>query len=165
MKRFNKGRLALGITGFFLAAGAALGLYPQYLLNIKDISNNKIVWTAAVKPGDNIWVVFINSVEHLPVADHFVVNEKHQIMFTETIYQAPYAGYLHPEREEVIAPGTIRIAGFDKLMAEVTFFAGYDSKHLLFVNGMWVPLYHVARGGGSHPDRRQQTLTFNLFLG
>jgi hypothetical protein len=32
-------------------------------------------------------------------------------------------------------------------MDEVTFYAGYDSKHLLFVNGNWTPLYHVAKGG------------------
>jgi hypothetical protein len=147
IKRFKKGHLALGIICLTLAAGAALGLYPQYFLSIRDVSNNKTVWAAITRPGDNLWIVFINSVERLPVADHFIVNEKHQIMFTETIYQAPYAGYLHPEKKEVIAPGTIRIAGFDRLMEEVTFYAGYDSKHLLFVNGKWTSLYHVARGG------------------
>ena len=147
IKRFNKGRLALGVICLTIAAGVALGLYPQYLLSIKDVSNHKTVWEAAAKPGDNLWIVFINSVENLPVADHFVVNLKHQIMFTETIYQAPYAGYLHPEKKEVIAPGTTRIAGFGRLMADVTFYAGYDSKHLLFVNGRWTPLYPVARGG------------------
>lgn len=147
IKRFSKGRLALGIICFLLATGAALGLYPQYLLSIKDVSNGKTVLEITTKPGDNLWIVFVNSVERLPVADHFAVNEKHQIMFTETIYQAPYAGYLHPEKKEAIAPGTTRIAGFDRLMEEVTFYAGYDSRHLLFVNGKWTPLYPVARGG------------------
>jgi len=147
IKKLNKGRLALGITGLLLAAGAAFGLYPQYLLTIRDVSNDKTVLEITTKPGDNLWIVFINSVELLPVADHFVVNDRHQMVFTETIYQAPYAGYLHPEKKEVIGPGTTRISGMDRSMEEVTFYAGYDSKHLLFVNGKWTPLYHVAQGG------------------
>ena len=147
MKRRNKARLAAGILCLFLAAGAGAALYPRYVLSIRDQSNQKTVLEMDARPGDNLWVVFINSVEGLPVADHFVVNPRHQIVFTETIYQAPYAGYLHPERKELIAPGTIRIAGMDRVMEEVTFYAGYDSRHLLFVNGNWTPLYHVARGG------------------
>lgn len=147
IKRFRKGRLALGIICLTLVAVVASGLYPQYLLSIQDVSNDKTVLEITTKPGDNLWIVFVNSVELLPVADHFVISEKHQIIFTETIYQAPYAGYLHPEKEEVIAPGTTRIAGIDRFMEDVTFYAGYDSKHLLFVNGKWTPLYHVAKGG------------------
>jgi len=146
-KRFSKGPLALGMICLLLVACVGFGLYPQYLLIIKDVSNDKTVLEITTEPGDNLWIVFINSVEFLPVADHFVVNDRHQIMFTETIYQAPYAGYLHPEKKEVIAPGTTRIAGIDRLMEEITFYAGYDFKHLLFVNGKWTPLYHVARGG------------------
>ena len=147
VEKFNKGRLALGIACLILAAGVALGIYPQYFLSIKDVSNDKTVFEMTTKPEDNLWIVFINSVELLPVADHFVVNDNYQIMFTENIYQAPYAGYLHPEKKEVIAPGTTRISGIYRLMEEVTFFAGYDSKHILFVNGNWTPLYHVAKGG------------------
>lgn len=147
IKRFSKGPLALGMICLLLVACVGLGLYPQYFLSIKDVSNDKTVLEMATEPGDNLWIVFVNSVELLPVADHFVVNDRHQIVFTETIYQAPYAGYLHPEKKEVIAPGTTRIAGIDRLMGEVTFYAGYDFKHILFVNGKWTPLYHVARGG------------------
>ena len=147
VKKFNKGRLTIGIACLILAAGVALGLYPQYFLSIKDVSNGKTVFETTTKPGDNLWIVFVNSVELLPVADHFVVNDRHQIMFTENIYQAPYAGYLHPEKKEVIAPGTIRISGIDRFMEEITFFAGYDSKHILFVNGKWTSLYHVVKGG------------------
>lgn len=148
MIRFSKGPLVLGIICLLLVAGVALvGLYPQYFLSIKDASNDKTVLEITTKPGDNLWIVFVNSVELLPVADHFVVNDRYQIVFTETIYQAPYAGYLHPEKKEVIAPGTTRISGINRLMEEVTFFAGYDSKHLLFVNGKWTSLYHVAQGG------------------
>ncbi len=147
VEKFNKGRLALGMACLLLVAGVALGLYPQYFLTIKDVNKDKTVFEMTTKPGDNLWIMFINSVELLPVADHFVVNDRHQIVFTETIYQAPYAGYLHPEKKELIAPGTTRISGINRLMEEVTFFAGYDSKHLLFVNGKWTPLYHVAQGG------------------
>jgi hypothetical protein len=147
MGKSNKGRPALIILCLMLVSGIAFGLYPQYVLCIRDASNDTTVLEITTHPGDNLWIVFINSVERLPVADHFVVNDRHQLMFTETIYQAPYAGYLHPEKGEVIAPGTTRIPGFDRVMDEVTFYAGYDSKHLLFVNGNWTPLYHVAKGG------------------
>lgn len=147
MEKFKKRRLALGVLSLALVSGIALCIYPQYVLCIRDASNDTTVLSVGTHPGDNLWIVFINSVERLPVADHFVVNDRHQLMFTETIYQAPYAGYLHSEKSEVIAPGTTRISGSDRLMEEITFYAGYDSRHLLFVNGKWTPLYHVAQGG------------------
>lgn len=144
---YKKGLPAFGILCLLVIAGAIMGLYPQYLLYIEDTSNLKTVLKTPVHPGDNLWVVFINSVEGLPVADHYMVSDRHQLVYHETIYQAPYAGYNHPGNKEVIAPGTIRIAGFDRPMAEVTFYAGYRYKHLLFVNGNWLPLYQVAKGG------------------
>jgi len=147
MRTSNKGHLSLIIVCLVVLSGIAFGLYPQYVLCIRDASNDKTVLEVATHPGDNLWIVFINSVERLPVADHFVVNDRHQLMFTETIYQAPYAGYLRSEKGEVIAPNTTRIPGFERVMEEVTFYAGYDSRHLLFVNGHWTPLYHVAKGG------------------
>ena len=81
------------------------------------------------------------------MADHFVVNENYSIVFTETIFQAPYAGYDRSEKAELIAPGTTKISGYDRRMAAYTFYAGDISKHMLLLNGHWVPLYDVARGG------------------
>jgi len=69
--------------------------YPLYFLSIKDISNGKTIIEKVTSPGDNLWIVFINSVEGLPVGDHFIVNDNYKMTFTETIYQAPYAGYIH----------------------------------------------------------------------
>ena len=131
----------------FLGAIAFLQFCPFYLLSIEDISNGKTVLQKPAKPGDNLWIAFINSVEKLPVADHFVVNENYEIMFTETIFQAPYAGYDRSEKAELIAPGTTKISGYDRRMAAYTFYAGDISKHMLFLNGHWLPLYEVARGG------------------
>lgn len=126
------------------------GLSTQYVLCIEDMTNGKAVLEKVAIPGDNLWIVFINSVEKLPVADHFVVNADHKILFTETIYQAPYAGYDSPDdavRAELIAPGTTRISGYDRPMDKVTFFAGYTFKHMLLLNGHWLPLYRVVQGG------------------
>jgi hypothetical protein len=136
-----------GVGILFLGAIAFLQFSPFYLLSIEDISNGKTVMEKPAKPGDNLWIAFINSVERLPVADHFVVNENYSIVFTETIFQAPYAGYDRSEKAELIAPGTTKISGYDRRMAAYTFYAGDISKHMLFLNGHWVPLYEVARGG------------------
>jgi hypothetical protein len=51
------------------------------------------------------------------------------------------------EREEFIAPGTTRISGYNRQMEDITFYAGYTYKHMLFLNGNWLPLYEVAQGG------------------
>jgi hypothetical protein len=128
----------------------SFGLSPQYILSIEDVTTGKAVLEKAATPGDNLWIVFINSVEKLPVADHFVVSDDHKIVFTETIFQAPYAGYDSPDeagREELIAPGTTRISGYNRQMDKVTFFAGYTFKHMLLLNGHWLPLYKVVQGG------------------
>ena len=111
------------------------------------MSNGKTVLETPTTPGDNLWISFINSVEKLPVADHFVVSENYKILFTETIFQAPYAGYDHSERAELIAPGTLKISGYDRQMDAYTFYAGDISRHMVFLNGNWLPLYDVARGG------------------
>ena len=131
----------------FLGAIAFLQFSPFYILSIEDISNGKTVLEKKATPGDNLWVAFINSVERLPVADHFVVNPNYKIMFTETIFQAPYAGYDRSEKAELIAPGTTKISGYDRRMEAYTFYAGDISKHMLFLNGHWLPLYETARGG------------------
>jgi hypothetical protein len=130
-----------------LAAVACVIFYPRYQWRIEDLSNGKTILEVPASPGDNVWILFVNSVEGLPVADRFVVNKDHQIVFTETIYQAPYAGYIQEEKAVNVAPGTMRISDLDQSMEEVTFFAGYTSKHMVFLNGTWVPLYDVARGG------------------
>ncbi len=148
MRQITKRRLSLvGASIALVLTMAYLGLYPLHILSIKDVSNNKTVLQVATTPGDNLWIVFVNSVEGLPVADHFVVNDNYEILFTETIFQAPYAGYDHAERSEALAPNTTKISGYDRHMEEITFYAGYTFKHMLFLNGNWLPLYEVAQGG------------------
>lgn len=148
MRQIIKRRLNLvGASIALVLTMAYLGLYPLHILSIKDISNNKTVLQVATTPGDNLWIVFVNSVEDLPVADHFVINDNYEILFTETIFQAPYVGYDDSERSEVLAPNTTKISGYDRHMEEITFYAGYTSKHMLFLNGNWLPLYEVAQGG------------------
>jgi hypothetical protein len=124
-----------------------LVFYPRYYLNFKDLSNGKKILESPATPGDNIWIAFVNSVENLPVADHFVIDEDFQILFTETIYQAPYAGYVQEENAENIGPFTMRISSLNTPMKRITFFAGYDSRHMVFLNGHWIPIYDEARGG------------------
>ena len=135
----------VGIT--LLGAIVYLVFYPLYILSIEDVSNGKTILETRAKPGDNLWVAFINSVEKLPVADHFVIDEDYHIIFAETIFQAPYAGYDRSDEAELIAPGTTKISGYNRRMEAVTFYAGDLSKHMLFLNGNWLPLYDVARGG------------------
>ena len=135
----------VGIT--LLGAIVYLVFYPLHILSIEDVSNGKAILETPAKPGDNLWIAFINSVEKLPVADHFVIDEDYQIIFAETIFQAPYAGYDRSDKAELIAPGTTKISGYNRRMEAVTFFAGDLSKHMLFLNGNWLPQYDVARGG------------------
>lgn len=145
---FKKSPLLVGsVVGILLATAVYFVFSPFSTLSIKDITNGNTVFEAPTEPGDNLWIIFINSVEKLPVADHFVINENHKLLFTETIYQAPYAGYDHSERAELIAPGTLKISGYDRKMEAYTFYAGGISRHMLFFNGNWLPLYDTARGG------------------
>ncbi len=139
--------LAGGVAVILLATVIYFVFFPFYILSIKDISNGKTVLEAPTRPGDNLWITFINSVEKLPVGDHFVVDDSYKILFTETIFQAPYAGYDRSEKAELIAPGTLKISGYDRQMDAYTFYAGDISRHMLFLNGNWLPLYEVARGG------------------
>ena len=81
------------------------------------------------------------------MGDHYVLDSSYRILFTETIFQAPYAGYDREEKGTLVAPGTMKISGYDRELKEVTFYAGYDSRHLLFLNGNLLPLYEKANGG------------------
>ena len=119
----------------------------RYELIIQNSVTNKLVFQSNIKPGDNLWLIYINSVENLPVAEHYEINNNYQILFTEIIYQAPYVGYLNEESAEIVAPGTLRISDYQSPMEKVTFYAGDISKHMMFWNGIWVPLYNAAQGG------------------
>jgi hypothetical protein len=136
-----------GVGLILLGAMVYLIFLPLHILSIEDISNGKTILERPAKPGDNLWVAFINSVENLPVADHFVIDNNYTVVFSETIFQAPYAGYDRSEKAELIAPGTTKISGYNRRMEAYTFFAGDLSKHMLFFNGNWLPLYEVAEGG------------------
>ena len=146
-KRNSRSKVVIGIIAILILTVVILVLYPRYYLKIKDLSNGREILESPATPGDNIWIVFVNSVENLPVADHFVLDEDFRLLFTETIYQAPYAGYVQEEKAENIGPCTMRISNLDTPMKRITFFAGYDSKHMVFLNGHWIPIYDEARGG------------------
>ena len=157
--------VAIGGMGvILLLLIVCFSFYPLYILSIKDISNGKTILETVTTPGDNLWIVFINSVEGLPVGDHFIVNDNYKITFTETIYQAPYAGYIHQERAKVIAPRTIKISSLNKPMEQVTFYAGYTFKHMLFLNGNWLPIYGVAQGGDLIEVKVKSCSRLALFL-
>lgn len=140
--------LVLAGVGLLILIGIFIAeFYPKHLVRIEDLSSGEIIFEKTARPGDNLWVVFINSVESLPVGDHYVLDSSYRIFFTETIFQAPYAGYVREEKGTLVAPGTMKISGYDREMKDVTFYAGYDSRHLLFLNGNLLPLYDKAKGG------------------
>jgi hypothetical protein len=146
-KRNSRSKAVIGIIAILTLTMIVLVFYPRYYLKIRDLSNGREILESPATPGDNIWVVFVNSVENLPVADHFILDEDLQIVFNETIYQAPYAGYVHEEKAENIGPCTMRISNLDTPMKRITFFAGYNSRHMVFLNGHWIPIYDEAQGG------------------
>ncbi len=138
--------LAVGCVLIF-ASVLVVGFRSRPYLTIRVENKKKTVVEKPAEPGDNVWVVFINSVEGLPVADHFEVGKRLELVFKETIYRAPYAGYDKGEKQELVAPGTMRISGYNRRMNEISFFAGHLSRHMLFLNGHWVSLYDEAEGG------------------
>jgi len=141
-------RLCLLFTGIALLLVAVWwAFWPEHYIIITDITSRKVIMEKPVLPGDDLWVVFINSVEKLPVGDHFEINHDYHITFVETIYMAEYVGYIHQERAKEISPGVMMIPYINKLMDKVTFFAGYQYKHFLFFNGDLIPLYKILHGG------------------
>ncbi len=80
---------------------------PKYEVKIENVSENKTIHRFKAKPGDNLWLIHINSVEKLPVAEHYEIDHNYRFSFSEIIYQAPYVGYLNAEKAKIVAPGTI----------------------------------------------------------
>ena len=138
-------------------------LWPRYYLSIVDRSNGKQVLMKKAVPGDNLWIAYVNSVEHLPVADQFKVDDQYGIEFSETIYMAPFAGYLKEEYAESISRGVTRIPNMNKKIDTYSFCAGYTYKHFLFLNGNLIPLYDVARGGDTIEIRIEKKVNVKLF--
>ena len=120
---------------------------PRYEVRIENTSENTIIHRLKAEPGNNLWLIHINSVEKLPVAEQYEIAGNYQFCFSEVLYQAPYVGYLNDKNAKIIAPGTIRISDFSTPKESISFFAGDISKHLMFWNGKWLPLYEGARGG------------------
>ena len=144
---------------------AILGFFPKkYEVRIENVSENKIIHRLKAEPGNNLWLIHINSVEKLPVAEQYEIAENYQFSFLEVIYMAPYVGYLNSEKAKIIAPGTIRISDFSSPMESISFFAGDISKHMMFWNGKWLPLYEDAGGGDLIRITIEKISGFNMFL-
>ncbi len=150
--------------GILILVGFYFFSFPKYEVRIENASENKIIHRLKAKPGNNIWLIHINSVEKLPVAEQYEIDVKYQFIFSEVIYQAPYVGYRNSENSEIIAPGTIRISDFSSTMETISFFAGDISKHMMFWNGKWLPLYEGAKGGDLIRITIDKVSGFNLFF-
>jgi len=140
-------------------------IWPKYYLSIVDRSNGKQILSKEAVPGDNLWIAYINSVEKLPVADQFVVDDKNGLVFSETIYMAPFAGYIKEEKEESISPGVTRIPGINKKIDKYSFCAGYKYRHFLFLNGNFISLYDVAQGGDFIEILMEKRINLKRLLG
>ncbi|MBW2557780.1 MAG: hypothetical protein JRD69_02910 [Deltaproteobacteria bacterium] len=138
---------AIGVILLMISIPIGWAVWSQHYLIITDTNTGERILTKVAVPGDNVWVAYINSVENLPVGDQFVVDDRYGLVFSETIYMAPFAGYIQEERSKSIAPGVTRIPGINKSIDKYTFCAGYKYKHILFLNGTLIPLYDVAQGG------------------
>ena len=153
LRRKGNGRGALPLIAS-VAVGAAIvvgGIWTlvedHCVLVVENLTRNTVIFSKAASSGDNVWVVFINSVEGLPVADHFVVDEHCELLFQETIYMAPYGGYIEKGKKEVIAPMTVRIHSIREKVKNSTFFFGYKFRQMLFINGHFIDLKGKATGG------------------
>ncbi len=166
MMSSSKKYVAISVFSIVLIVLALGGYFfkPTYEVEIKNDSENEIIHRLRATPGNNLWLIHINSVEKLPVAEQYEITEDYQFFFSEVIYQAPYVGYLNQGTAKVVAPGTIRISDFSSLKESITFFAGDISKHMMFWNGKWLPLYEGARGGDLICISIKKITGFNIFL-
>lgn len=130
-----------------LIAAAWILLKPVYVVRIENDTQKKMIHELTAAPGNNLWLIHINSVEKLPVAEHYEIAPDYRFVFSEVIYQAPYVGYRNDKNAKIVAPGTVRVTDFNTPMETVSFFAGDISKHMMFWNGTWLPLYEGADGG------------------
>ncbi|MCP4718232.1 MAG: DUF1850 domain-containing protein [Desulfobacteraceae bacterium] len=148
--------ICLALAGFVFT--------PGYEVRIENASEHKIIHRLTAKPGNNLWLVHVNSVEKLPVAEFYEIGDAYQFFFSEVIYQAPYVGYLNDKSAKIIAPGTLRISDFNSPMKSISFFAGDISKHMMFWNGKWLPLYEGVGGGDLIRIRIEKISAFNMFF-
>jgi hypothetical protein len=152
-----------------LVAGTlAIGylVYPVPTLHVRDLSRNRMLLSIPISRGDEFGLSFINSVEKLPVTDHFSIDDRSRIIFSKIVYQAPYVGYIHEEKAEVRGKNLV-ISGIQKTMERVTFFNGYSAKHTLTFNGTSFPIHTMAPGGAliEIAVRREARLTCLLGKG
>lgn len=134
------------------------------MVRIDNRTQTKLIHQLPAAPGNNLWLIHINSVENLPVAEHYEIAPDHRFVFSEVIYQAPYVGYRNEKNATIIAPGTVRIKDYNTPMESISFFAGDISKHLMFWNGAWLALYDGAVGGDLICITIKKTSVWRLFL-
>jgi len=141
-------------------------VYPVPTLHVRDLSRNRMLLSIPISRGDEFGLSFINSVEKLPVTDHFSIDDRSRIIFSKIVYQAPYVGYIHEEKAEVRGKNLV-ISGIQKTMERVTFFNGYSAKHTLTFNGTSFPIHTMAPGGAliEIAVRREARLTCLLGKG
>lgn len=138
--------------------------YPVPTLRVRDLTGNRILLNIPISRGDEFGLSFINSVEKLPVTDHFSIDDRSRIIFSKIVYQAPYVGYINEEKAEVRGKDLV-ISGIHKAMERVTFFNGYSAKHTFTFNGTSFPIHTMAPGGALIEIAVRTEARLTYFLG
>jgi len=143
-------RMAAGLAGVVAAALAALLFWPsQIVLQVVPTDTGRPVLCAKMRPGEEVVLSFVHSVNRRPIYDTIRVLRDHLVV-VKSRFDAFGAGMPDHSTDE----GTFRVAEdgwlewtINRPMAEVVVRVGRVANHTLHLKGREVPLAGLSSPG------------------
>ena len=135
------------LVGLLLAGVLTI---PLRAVEVTDASTDEGIFTGIVSPGDRFQLLYIHSVEHMPVRGVFEITGSNGIKPVETVFPSYGAGmpFLVDREDLTTEQGMMKVRHHGTVLDELRLFVSHAARQRLVVGRSLVPLFELVRDGG-----------------
>ncbi len=136
------------IIMFILSVSAYLTFSKTEALIVRDISENRIIFTNKISPGNEFKVRWMHSVELQPWEEIFRIGEEYDIVLDRTRFKSFGAGVPDSAGKKTeIKNGYVVFSGIDKKIVNLRYGVSDFSKHRFYFKNKELKLYEIVKNG------------------
>jgi hypothetical protein len=115
-------------------------------LILKNLSNNKIIFTEKIKPDDEFTMRWMHSVELQPWEEIFRISDKYHIILDRTRFKSFGAGVPdHAGNKTEIKDGYVVFSGINREMPDLRYGISDFAKHTFYFKNKNLKLYEILK--------------------
>lgn len=145
----------------------SLVFIPVHILQVTALREGKTVFVHVVRPDDRFTVKYIHSVEHCPVRDFFMVDDRFCMVLYETTFSSCNTGLSHvPTGDEIFSleKGYFRISKMHRVFSELLLWVDKKYDNTLKIGDYSLKLFSLAGNTLLKLDVRKVSLLEFVYL-